>query len=934
MLNKLIRNRSLIRKRNQGSAGAAGEDAAQPEKNAKYDAKHDANSAGSSGGGFKSHALTRLGERFARPTVQDFPIQTHEIAGPLQYTAQGVFGWFVLGPMNWEFMTLSERVALWEVQRSRWGQMAEALDTGIRPIRIRRTTRPYAAYEWAARLDQSAVSPLPAVDGAESWDDYLAHGQRRLRSTGLDQRMTAVGIWLGPPPSREAWDDLVCGSLKPGREATALIEQLLEVEELMRRGGLNGERATAGDMAFLMHRSLSMGIPAPSSTGLGGARWRADELGEFVDRRAWLARPFGSAVEVVGETEGTLIRRHVVVMSMGVMPDQTWPDRGQDAWMVASDRLGFPVEWSLNGVLVKGAELEKVAVFEANRAHAIAEHYAEHGITPPPSVARAIQGAVQTRDEVTEGTQRVGPRFLGTVRAAVYGASEDEAVQRARKLMILYKDTLHMPLSRTLDQARVLREFVPGEPRVMKGWTRRFSVGYLAAAMPNIDAEVGTPSGPYLGYSSLSHRAFLSDLHHGPEVLNASGMMTCSAAPGGGKSVLIGSYAYAAARAGEHTVILDPSGPLAALTRLPELKPFAREINLTQAEEGTLSPARMIPVPVRSNYLDASGRVDMREFERAVKMARAERGQLLFDVLRMELSPSLVRTRGVDRRLQDAIRAMEQHPLSGRGDETMWNPRWVLQWLQAHRSDDLCAEIWRELEGASDFPLGGLIIPKHTELIGESGAEDKTLVVVTMPGLEPPPVDVDREYWGAAERHSQPLLHLAAFFASRFIYGRERGERKNCFLDENHLMARWGSGRSFNIRLARDSRKWNAGVLVSSQDPDDHLAIGRLDSLVGGAFVGHLPTDSAARRGCRALGINEEYASVLQTLEPGEFLHRDQMRRVAKVRIDMDWHPSLASLKTTPGHQRAAFTGALEATPFLDPRLFSEHGLGEGVKAA
>lgn len=878
--------------------------------------------------------LTRVSQRFTRPTVQDFPLQTDQIAGPLQFTKQGVFAWFVLGTLNWEFMTLPERIAVWDVQRSRFGQLAESLDQGVRPIRLRRTTRPYAAYEWAAKLDAAAQAPLPPVPGGESWDDLLAHGQRRLRSTGLDQRMTGVGIWLGPPPSTEVIEDLVEGSDHPRREAVRLIDQLLEAEELMKGGGLNGRRATGEDLAFLFHRSLSMGIPAPSNAGVGAQRWI--ELGEFTDRRAWLARPFGSSVEVVGESDAATTRRHVVVLSMGVMPDQTWPERGRDAWMMASDRLGFPVEWSLNGHLVRGSQLESTVVYEANRAKAIREHYAEHAMDPPPSVERAIEAAVNTVDEVTEGTNRVGPRFLGTVRAAVYGASEDEAISRARKLTLLYKDSLHMPLSKTLDQARALREFVPGEPRVLKGWTRRFSVGMLASAMPNIDAEVGTPVGPYLGYSSLSRRAFLSDLHYGPERLNSSGMFTVSSAPGGGKSFLIGSYAYQAARAGEHTVIFDPSGPLAALTRLPELEPYSGELNLTMADEGTLSPARMIPVPLPENYVTKDKHLDAREYERAVKMARAERHQLMFDVLRMQLSPGLLRRSGVDRLLQQAIRAMAAHPkANGRGvDETMWNPRWALQYLQ-HLSEDevLAAEIAGDLEGAADFPLGSLIMPKHDDPVGDDTAEDDTLVVVTMPGLEPPPADVDREYWGAGERYSQPLLHLAAFFASRFIYSRTRGERKNIFLDENHLMARWGSGRAFNIRIARDSRKWNAGVVSSSQDPEDHLSIGRLDSLIGGAFVGRLPTDSAAERGCRSLGISAEYAPVLQQLESGEFIHRDQQGRVAKVQIDKDWHPSLAALVTTPGHRRPEADLRLDPTPFLDPGLFSDHGLNRGRAA-
>ena len=52
--------------------------------------------------------------------------------------------------------------------------------------------------------------------------------------------------------------------------------------------------------------------------------------------------------------------------------------------------------------------------------------------------------------------------------------------------------------------------------------------------------------------------------------------------------------------------------------------------------------------------------------------------------------------------------------------------------------------------------------------------DDAIFVVVTMPGLNPPPEQVEREFWSSEERYTQPLLHLAAFFASRFIYGRSR----------------------------------------------------------------------------------------------------------------------------------------------------------------
>ncbi len=123
--------------------------------------------------------------------------------------------------------------------------------------------------------------------------------------------------------------------------------------------------------------------------------------------------------------------------------------------------------------------------------------------------------------------------------------------------------------------------------------------------------------------------------------------------------------------------------------------------------------------------------------------------------------------------------------------------------------------------------------------------------------MSAPPEGTDREFWGAEERYTQPLLHLAAFFASKFVYSRPRNERKNIFLDENHLMGQWGSGRAFFVRLSRDSRKWNTAVGAASQHPDDHLSIGRVDALIGSAFVGRLTSPTAAAKACQLLAVSD-----------------------------------------------------------------------------
>ena len=319
----------------------------------------------------------------------------------------------------------------------------------------------------------------------------------------------------------------------------------------------------------------------------------------------------------------------------------------------------------------------------------------------------------------------------------------------------------------------------------------------------------------------------------------------------------------------------------------------------------------------------------------------AERQQLMFDVLRMWLPTAQLTERGTDALLRAAIRSTRQRTAEEGVADTQTNPRWVIEALAADSDHAQAQSLAAELEAAAEFPLGELIVPAHSRPIEAAFADDKMLIVVTMPGLEPPPEGLDRDLWGSTERYTQPLLHLAAFFTSRFIYGRDRSIRKNVFLDENHLMGQWGSGRALYVRLSRDSRKWNTAVGSSSQHPDDHLSIGRIDALMGAAFVGRLTKRETAERACKLVQCPPEYAAVIQSLSPrprgdeqladrardtGEFVHLDPLGRIGKIRIDLDWHPGLReALNTTPGRPRPGMADlADQPTPFIDAELFDD----------
>lgn len=193
---------------------------------------------------------------FVKEQVYDFALNTREIAGPLQFTAGGLFMWFVLGPQQWDFLPQGRRLQLWDQQAYRYSALANLTDVGETPIRMRITTRPYPAYEYARSLDEQTVEPLHHVPGHETWQDFLTAGQKRLQSTGLDQKLVMFGVRIGDLPSKHVRHELLFGSDVPDLATVDLIERMAKVERIMAGGGLNAKTASPREWADKITRAL------------------------------------------------------------------------------------------------------------------------------------------------------------------------------------------------------------------------------------------------------------------------------------------------------------------------------------------------------------------------------------------------------------------------------------------------------------------------------------------------------------------------------------------------------------------------------------------------------------------------------------------------------------------------------------------------------
>ena len=826
-----------------------------------------------------------------------------EIAGHLTFTQSTVTAWYSLPEVRWAFRPDAEREALLSAISEQYAGLA-----GFR-LHLRRTNRPFPADEWARTVDSFTAKPLPDVQGATSWSDHLVAAQRHLLSVNHAEGQTYLGVTFARRSLGDTFSERILRIFGKGTsdgERRKLGRTVEQFDEVLNAFGMRGRRVTPQELEWLMFRSvaLCMSPPGPLSP-ISNGHWETGDLLALTEQVERYRTPYGSTVKLVNRMTGE--ERHVAVLSVGRMEPLEIPEK-HEPWLHFHERLPWPMELSSRiDILGSGSSFKNLE----HRLRMIRSQqldYAEHGIDAPPELERLAKRALVIGDEMTTGLPVESARAHGWHRIAVGGANREECLERARRLIQLYSRELRISLQHPKNQDQLAREFIPGEPIANTGYVRRMPVKLLAAAVPQAASTVGDRRGDLIGRTAgTCRRPVFLDLHFPMEVRERSGLAVFVAEPGGGKSTLMGALGYLNARRGVQVTLLDPSGPLARLCQMPELRPYSRVLNLTGSEQGTLAPYALIPTPVRSEFPTGPG--GDREFEIAVSNARAERRMLVQDICSMLVPPQVAKEASTATLLRHAVRQVPAEETSTLDD--------VVRTLQG--VDDEGKELANLLLDTAEMPLALLFFgspPPH--LLGA----DSALTVITMAGLRLPDLKIEREYWSAEESLALPMLHTAHRLAVRRCYGGSMSSRKMVGLDEAHFMEGWRSGRSFLVRLARDSRKWNLAALVASQNPGDILGLD-VQNLVSTVFVGRIAEDQEiASEALRLLRVpvHDGYEATLASLSQidtasssrlgfREFVMRDVDGRVQKVRVDVSYVDGLLEhLDTTPATVKAAPT--------------------------
>ncbi len=327
-----------------------------------------------------------------------------------------------------------------------------------------------------------------------------------------------------------------------------------------------------------MRRSIELGMPAPQELSPSEAegRWDSGDLHELTENVSHEAGMLSDEVKVIGRGRLAGLERWVSVLTVGRVDQIEIPDPAHVPWLAETDRLPFPVEWSMNLTVLDGDQAKKAVQRKLLVIRDMQKHYAEHGLDEPLALERQVEQARQVEDEMTTGRDVQATRVHGWYRVAVWGETREECRERARILIDRYRKR-QVTIARPKGQWGLLREFIPGEPLSDAAYQRRLPALYFAAGVPQTASALGDGRGPYIGHTTgAGHQAVNFDTHFSTEVRETSGLVPIVGGLGAGKSVLAGLITYEAVRRGVTSVMLDPSGPLAALTKLPELQEHSR----------------------------------------------------------------------------------------------------------------------------------------------------------------------------------------------------------------------------------------------------------------------------------------------------------------------------------------------------------------------
>ena len=350
-------------------------------------------------------------------------------------TETHAWAYYRVPTVSYEFTTPAER----ETLATSITVALAAIRMADAEVHLRIAQRPYAAADWATRLDATS-------DGGPGWIDYLEEMYRHVWAKDFWTKEVYLGVRLGQRGMRA---QLSGGFLSQFTSSYRAAEQLL---------GLSDESVPAAEIARWTEHAERLGR-ALGSSALAATHASSDEVawlfrhvlagtaGEpqpsAAKRRTWGAGEIESLLEGQVHNGRTVLRLEhpageswAAFLSFARFPDVMYFPEGEP-WLHYADALPFPVEASLRMKLIAPARASKDVSRRLAHARDMDAHIREAGAELPIALMEQIEAARLLEHGITK--ERL-PFVYGWHRLMVTAPDRDVCVRRAEALIEHYRD--------------------------------------------------------------------------------------------------------------------------------------------------------------------------------------------------------------------------------------------------------------------------------------------------------------------------------------------------------------------------------------------------------------------------------------------------------------------------------------------------------------
>ena len=810
-------------------------------------------------------------------------------SGHLAVTREGTWAFFQLADLDWDGVAPTDRDDLLADVTARLVDI-----TGHR-VWLRGTSAPWDPAVFRRRLDRRYPAPIPDQPGGRTRDEL--HASAAALGVALRAARPVIIIGARFTKTRIKADHLpwLVRDMCPPGEGNGLVDQdrqrLRAVTRAVEKAGMQAERLSGAGLQWVVESSIALGhAPAP----IGDVT--AEDIPASGRRVRRGTTPMGSTTPIHVVTDRGITTRHVTIRHVAAMKDrdtnEKWPFL---AWLTAQQ-----VEWAACFDLIEGRDLVAAAEYRLKVANDSNAHDAEHGVDRGEGIRRGINRSREVIAEVAHGSPAEANRAWGRIMVATSGDTPQDALDAMTDLASEAERHQDVALEPDWGVEGDVWRFVPGEPWDMTGHLRRLPLTTLAALGAGVTGVAGDREGCPLGAMVGSSDMYVFDPHGGP-LRNRPGTIFVIGEQGSGKTSLASLLIDWETSNGGRGLVSDPSGKMARLAKMPHLSKDAAVFPLTTAgKPGMLMPHFLDPEPKRRHY--PVGAEGDEEFEDAVRGVAAVRMDRAIDAVMMCLPQRMI---AVD---DGSIQATVENAVGKVGGRYGTHSREIIDAIRSESS--MGGKIADQLDSRARLSDGAMIFPDRDvdDSVMDTIGRDAALTVVTMPGLSIPQSS-DRSTWTREQHRSVPILILGWQLAARSIWADT--DPKMFFADElGVLMGGFSSIKSSILRLAYDSRKFDAAAMFAAQtggpisqiDPD-------VDNLVGAMFMARTSRNTAEKAlPLLGQGPGSGWDHRAPRLDDGEFIVSGWDRKPRQVRADQAWwHPDLlAATDTTPsnpGHE-------------------------------